>query len=129
MPAAGKVRICGSSLTKLTSDHSDIVAELPCPHSGILTYEEDMPHPNIQSVVDNDGVSPLIVESYIAQLFLRKHLNQLHNMFYRPENGKCPWFEGQQINSNVTLLQTVPHFLQSPPPENTFPPSKLPWRT
>jgi hypothetical protein len=69
---------------------SDIVAELPCPHSGILTLEEDMPSPNFTAAADIDGFGPMVVESYGAQLFLRKHLNQLHNMFYKPENGKHP---------------------------------------
>jgi len=63
---------------------SDIVAELPCPHSGILTYEEDMPAPNYTAAV-GDGFEHEVIESYSAQLFLRKHLNQLHNMFYKPE--------------------------------------------
>ncbi|KAL5324528.1 hypothetical protein ACEPPN_009074 [Leptodophora sp. 'Broadleaf-Isolate-01'] len=64
---------------------SDIVAELPCPHSGILTYEEDMPHPNLQGAVANYSLTTEIVQSYMGQLFLRKHLNQLHNMFYQPD--------------------------------------------
>lgn len=68
--------------------NSDIVAELPCPHSGILTFEDDMPGPNLQAACDVDGFDPRIIESYSAQLFLRKHLNQLHNMFYKPDNGK-----------------------------------------
>jgi hypothetical protein len=75
------------SSNKLTTN-SDIVAELPCPHSGILTYEDDMPGPNLQAASDIDGFDPFIIESYSAQLFLRKHLNQLHNMFYKPENGE-----------------------------------------
>ena len=76
----------------LTSHSSDIVAELPCPHSGILTYEEDMPHPNFKT--EEDGKDNDIVHSYIGQLFLRKHLNQLHNMFYRPDGGKhFPYIE------------------------------------
>ncbi|KAG9231951.1 hypothetical protein BJ875DRAFT_99840 [Amylocarpus encephaloides] len=66
---------------------SDIVAELPCPHSGILTFEEDMPVPNFKTAADIDGFDPLVVESYGAQLFLRKHLNQLHKMFYSPEDS------------------------------------------
>ena len=81
-------------LNKLPSNkltiYSDIVAELPCPHSGILTYEDDMPGPNLQAASDIDGFDPFIIESYSAQLFLRKHLNQLHNMFYKPENGNVP---------------------------------------
>ena len=65
---------------------SDIVAELPCPHSGILTYEEDMPTPNYVAAISIDGFDRRIIESYSAQLFLRRHLNQLHNMFYKPES-------------------------------------------
>lgn len=74
------------SVNELTL-HSDIVAELPCPHSGILTFEDDMPGPNLQAASD-DGFDARIIESYTAQLFLRKHLNQLHNMFYKPDNGQ-----------------------------------------
>jgi hypothetical protein len=72
----------------LLNINSDIVAELPVPHSGILTYEEDMPSPNLQAAADIDGFDPLHMESYSAQLYLRKHLNQLHNMFYKPVNGE-----------------------------------------
>lgn len=116
----------GTSLVKLTPDRSDIVAELPCPHSGILTYEEDMPHPNIQSIVDTGGVTPLIIESYIAQLFLRKHLNQLHNMFYKPEIGKSPQVAKERCGSNVALsLQIVSHSLQCSLPENISRPLQL----
>lgn len=67
---------------------SDIVAELPVPHSGILTFEEDMPTPNYQWAVEEDGLDPFFMESYNIQLVLRKHLNRLHNMFYKPNLGK-----------------------------------------
>jgi len=66
--------------------NSDIVAELPCPHSGILTFEEDMPNPNLEAAA-NEGIDPIVLRNYSAQLFMRKHLNQLHNMFYKPDNG------------------------------------------
>lgn len=82
---------------------SDIVAELPCPHSGILTYEEDMPGPNLQHAVDVDGFDHMIIQSYTAQLFLRKHLNQLHNMFYKPEG------EDNQF-PEVVVKQPKDHF-------------------
>jgi hypothetical protein len=71
----------GQSLTV----SSDILAELPYTHSGILTLEEGMPPPNLQAAKDEDGFEELILESYSAQLYLRKHLNKLHNMFYNPE--------------------------------------------
>lgn len=63
------------------------MAELPFPHSGILTYEDDMPSPNLVAA-NEAGFNSTVMESYAAQLFLRKHLNQLHNMFYKPENGE-----------------------------------------
>lgn len=83
MSAAGKVRTDPAKRNQAYSK-SDIVAELPCPHSGILTYEEDLPNPNYTAAVQ-DGFDYRIIESYSAQLFLRRHLNQLHNMFYKPQ--------------------------------------------
>jgi hypothetical protein len=44
-----------------------------------------MPAPNLQAACEDDGFDQRIIESYSAQLFLRKHLNQLHNMFYKPD--------------------------------------------
>ena len=73
-----------SVTTRLTLN-SDIFAELPCPLSGILTFEVDMPGPNLEAA-RKAGFSPIVVESYAAQLFLRKHLNDLHSMFYNPDN-------------------------------------------
>ena len=66
---------------------SDIIAELPVPHSGILTYEEDMPGLNLDALEKIDGFDSYTITSYAAQLHMRKHLNQLHNMFYKPANG------------------------------------------
>lgn len=43
-----------------------------------------MPAPNYTAAI-RDGFGQHVIESYSAQLFLRKHLNQLHNMFYKPE--------------------------------------------
>jgi hypothetical protein len=44
-----------------------------------------MPPPNLQAAQDIDGIDQIVLESYSAQLYLRKHLNMLHNMFYNPE--------------------------------------------
>jgi hypothetical protein len=44
-----------------------------------------MPLPNLQAARDIDGIDSIILESYSAQLYLRKHLNMLHSMFYNPE--------------------------------------------
>lgn len=63
--------------------YSDILAELPLPHSGILTYEGMVPYPNMQ-VAQKSGFPVDVVFSYSAQLYLRKHLNQIHKMLYNP---------------------------------------------
>ncbi|KAI0845980.1 hypothetical protein F5Y00DRAFT_254929 [Daldinia vernicosa] len=60
---------------------SDILAELPLPQSGILQYEDRMPYPNSEYAV-NQGFSEHIVTGYIAQLYLRKQLNQVHTLLY-----------------------------------------------
>lgn len=66
---------------------SDILAELHVPVSGILTYEENMPTPNVRAAVEFDHFDLIHIESYMTQLHLRKHLNQLHTMFYKPEES------------------------------------------
>lgn len=45
-----------------------------------------MPSPNIVEAV-KEGFDQMVLLSYQGQLYLRKHLNQLHNMFYKPDNG------------------------------------------
>ena len=67
---------------------SDIIAELPVPQSGILTLEEDMPTPNLKVAGEVHKFDPVILESYMAQLFLRKHLNTLHGLLYKPKDGE-----------------------------------------
>ena len=66
---------------------SDILAELPLEQTGILKYEARIPWPNMTQA-KQDGFDRFILESYSAQLFLRKHLNQLHTMLYSPETGR-----------------------------------------
>ncbi|KAI9054108.1 hypothetical protein LZ554_001279 [Drepanopeziza brunnea f. sp. 'monogermtubi'] len=66
---------------------SDIVAELPCPHSGILTFEEDMPPPNMSAMTQEDDFDENVLRHYMKQIMLRKHLNHIHSMFYKPDNG------------------------------------------
>ncbi|KAK3378604.1 hypothetical protein B0H63DRAFT_252269 [Podospora didyma] len=64
---------------------SDIIAELPLPQSHILAFEEIMPYPNID-ILEYQGFDPHVLQSYLAQLYLRKSLNQIHQMLYNPEN-------------------------------------------
>jgi len=84
MSAAGEV-ICSIPKSWPHANlKSDIIAEVDCPYSGILKYEELMPMPNLHSAVVQDGLDETVMKHYNLQLVLRKHLNQLHGMFYKP---------------------------------------------
>lgn len=62
---------------------SDLIAELPVPPSGLLSYENDIPHPNMSLL---EGFQKPVLDSYLGQLYLRTHLNSIHRMFYAPED-------------------------------------------
>ncbi|KAI3573326.1 hypothetical protein IWW34DRAFT_810698 [Fusarium oxysporum f. sp. albedinis] len=66
---------------------SDLIAEMPLPPSGLLSYEDDMPHPNMSLL---EGFDQRILDSYPGQLYLRTHLNSIHRMFYAPEDPAKP---------------------------------------
>jgi hypothetical protein len=59
-----------------------------------------MPDPNFGAAAIEDGLEERVLHSYSAQLYLRKHLNKLHNMFYRPKDGKEP----RLVPSNLTIV-------------------------
>ena len=61
---------------------SDITAELPCVHSGILQYEGIMPYPDYNLAVLG-GMEEDVYRSYIDQLYMRKHLNWLQKELYK----------------------------------------------
>lgn len=65
---------------------SDITAELPCVHSGILQYEGLMPYPDYHVAVSG-GMKEYVYRSYIDQLYMRKHLNLLHGELYKPRES------------------------------------------
>lgn len=90
--------------------------------SGILTYEENMPTPNVRAAVEFDHFDLVHIESYMTQLHLRKHLNQLHTMFYKPEEseGECK----KTIDTLRTDTVDQNHKLRIP---RTFEQSKL-WK-
>lgn len=79
-------------------EDSDLIAELPLPPSGLLSYEEDMPHPNMSLL---EGFDQSILDSYPGQLYLRTHLNSIHRMFYAPEDPSKP---GSEKFRNVELV-------------------------
>jgi hypothetical protein len=66
---------------------SDIRAELPCVDSGICQYEGIIPYPDFDIAVLG-GIEGGVYRSYIDQLYLRKHLNWLHNELYKSRDSQ-----------------------------------------
>ncbi|KAG8665153.1 uncharacterized protein FPOAC1_013131 [Fusarium poae] len=77
---------------------SDIIAEMQLPPSGLLSHEDDMPHPNMSLL---EGFDQRILDSYPGQLYLRTHLNSIHRMFYAPEDPAKP---GRDKFGNVGVV-------------------------
>lgn len=67
---------------------SDIVAELDVSRSEILSLESIMPWPRLEMAVENGEVTPKQMKCYLAQLALRKHLNNIHRSLYAPDKDK-----------------------------------------
>ncbi|KAI1382598.1 uncharacterized protein F4822DRAFT_435427 [Hypoxylon trugodes] len=58
----------------------DILVTLPMPPSGLRQHEAQMPYPNLK-LATSRGVPRHAIESYIAQLYLRKQLALVHDSF------------------------------------------------
>lgn len=92
MSATGEVsRLLLLQLEQVTKlFHSDILAELDYPHSGLSAMEGTVNWPN--NVLDEEASRSIVSDTatdldminiyYSAQLFLRKHLNQIHTRIY-----------------------------------------------
>ncbi|ROT41340.1 hypothetical protein SODALDRAFT_271152 [Sodiomyces alkalinus F11] len=83
---------------------SDIVVELSLPRSGILSYEEYMPHPNLTDF----NWTFLARESYLALLVLRSHGNLITKTFYSNEPP-----EGSRKPGEAVSLETAQAFMWS----------------
>lgn len=89
---------------------SDLLAELPVPPSGLLSYENDIPHPNMSLL---EGFPKPVLDSYLGQLYLRTHLNSIHRMFYAPEDpakgaqGEIPFKNVDFVSDAVSGMQWV----------------------
>ncbi|TLD07449.1 hypothetical protein PgNI_10733 [Pyricularia grisea] len=57
----------------------EILDQLRLPRSGILLYEHVMPKPNAVKALQL-GVEQDVMEHYMAQLYLRRQLNHIHDM-------------------------------------------------
>lgn len=85
---------------------SDITAELPCVHSGILQYEGLMPYPDYHVAVSG-GMKEYVYRSYIDQLYMRKHLNLLHGELYKPRESNRS-YQCWEVKKTPTLTH---HFI------------------
>ncbi|KAJ4161531.1 uncharacterized protein LMH87_007567 [Akanthomyces muscarius] len=89
---------------------SDILAELPVPPSGLLSYENDIPQPNMSLL---EGFPKPVLDSYLGQLYLRTHLNSIHRMFYAAEDpakaavGGMPFRNVDVVSAAVCGMQWV----------------------
>ncbi|KAL0942837.1 C6 zinc finger domain-containing protein [Colletotrichum truncatum] len=73
---------------------SDILAELSLPPSTVLSYEHALPWPNTTTMEKEFPDS--VWKNYLAQLYLRKTLNQLHTTLYSPSDKDTPPMEKLQ---------------------------------
>ncbi|KAI1140241.1 hypothetical protein F5Y05DRAFT_403255 [Hypoxylon sp. FL0543] len=85
---------------------SDILAELPLPHSNILQYEDRMPYPNSEYAV-NQGFSEHVITGYIAQLYLRKQLNQVHTLLYDSDKKNGISLDDPAIEEGIKRIEEM----------------------
>lgn len=75
---------------------------MPLPPSGLLSYEDDMPHPNLSLL---DDVDQKVLDSYPGQLYLWTHLNSIHRLFYAPEDPADPEKQRKNKLRSVKLME------------------------
>ncbi|RYP66369.1 hypothetical protein DL770_008810 [Monosporascus sp. CRB-9-2] len=85
---------------------SDILAELPLAQSPIMQHEDQMPYPNLV-LANSQGFSERVLQGYSAQLYLRKKLNQVHNLLYDQRRSQDPrqLVEDPEIVEGIRRIQ------------------------
>jgi len=92
---------------------SDIVAEIPRHQSGLLAHEDNMPYPLMGDYEppgpeDPDRHDKLnqkrYHESYLAQLYLRKRLNDIHRTFYSPHEPAANFREALRLDAGLANM-------------------------
>jgi hypothetical protein len=106
---------------------SDIIAELPLPQSQILQYEEKMPYPNVE-LAKQSGFKHIVMVSYTTQLYLRRSLNEVHQLLYDPKRsqegqGSLPRPDPKSTVYQYLMDKLAPTFI---PKEFKFDPSDPP---
>ncbi|SPO00771.1 uncharacterized protein DNG_03519 [Cephalotrichum gorgonifer] len=110
---------------------SDIIAEIPRHQSGILRLDNNFPYPNvdvwlrswIQGEPSASKLANSVMRSYIAQLYLRRHLNWIHSDIYTittsPVDPPDLLREVRKARDLVAGLKWVPNthtFTENDPP-------------
>lgn len=116
--------LCAGSPPLLTRP-SDIIAELPLPQSQILTYEYKMPYPNLSLAVQH-GFDTRVVNSYHAQLYLRKRLNEIHQLLYDPKKRNIPLHSQPPDEDNIINRLQENLDMSFVPSEFAFDPEEAP---
>ena len=78
-----------------------------------------MPYPNTH-LAGQHGFDDHVLQSYLAQLYLRKNLNQIHQMLYNPENTR-PLHNFIEHIQNSLDMRFVPEAFQF---QDNDPPAK-----
>ncbi|KAB5555007.1 hypothetical protein GE09DRAFT_147122 [Coniochaeta sp. 2T2.1] len=100
---------------------SDIIAELPLVQSGILNFEEHIPYPNPSLATGYGGFEQRVLTSFSAQLYLRKALNQVHQMLYDPsKTQQSPLPHVLADNFDMTEFTEASLDMRFLPPEFQF---------
>lgn len=88
MLSAREVSVLRDGGLNFNTDYcSDILAELNLLPSGILQYEGLLPYPNIQMMIEEMKFPAEVINSYVAQLFLRKRMNEISGRLYNPKQN------------------------------------------
>lgn len=93
------------------------------PHSGILSYEDSIPYPNLTSQA-NTGYPDTVLSSYQAQLWVRRQLNKVHQQLYSLETPTA----AETMEAKMRDLQAMLDKSMWVPPDYRFndydPPAK-----
>lgn len=104
---------------------SDFKTELPS--SGLLSYEDSMPYPNMHLL---EGFNKRICDGYLAQLFLRKQLNDIYRKISTPKSSavarhKQPGDLGGMLNAISELRWALPRFAYESNTRNDIPAARV----
>ncbi|KAF5630186.1 hypothetical protein F25303_10012 [Fusarium sp. NRRL 25303] len=99
---------------------SDISNETPVPSSGLLSYEDGMPYPNMSLLT---GFDQRILECYLGLIYLRTHFNTIHRILHTSQGLKEA---DRDVLKNIDLVSHDLSGMHWVPPSFTFREDDLP---